>query len=390
MKTRIILSAAAILVLASCGGKKLPFVSFDESNYSAEAKAALPSPELTDSLAYLVGITEGYEMSSYGNLVSERVFKATADFAKIDYEQFEQAAASNFTEDVPAGLIENFEYNPGLLGEVAERYSQIPADERTPEQIDTMSYLYGILMGYQLNGLNIDIARVRKGVEDFAKFNTEGQFEAFVQSDFEDPAYEAFASQFEIQPHLFDQVYTSYSEAQQNAKVINYEEQGKLFLKKISSNISFKAKEVEYNDEDGNVATSKFYYRVVTKGTGEKVEFGDSFTVIYKGVHVDGETFDEGDFPVEEFSDEGLITGFTQALLLMREGGKLEIVIPSELGYGEAGSPDWWSGGYFIYPNEVLVFELEVADLVKGGPHDSLPMEELDSADSLVTETIEF
>lgn len=393
MKTRTLLIAAALLIVASCG-KKLPFVSFDQAQYSPEAKAALPTQELMDSLAYLIGTTEGQEMASYGKLVHERVFKAAADFATVDYDQFDQAAISNFSEDVPDGLLETFEYSPALLGEVGERFAQTPAEDRTPEQIDSMSYLYGILLGYQIHGIDIDLERVRKGADDFAAIDTDGQFEAFAQADFEDETYAAYAARYEIDPKLFSQVISNYYEAKEKAEIINYEEQGKTFFKKVAANPGFRAKEVEYTSYDDGTeakATAKILYRIVTKGDGEKIEFGDSFNVTYKGMHVNGEVFDEGEFPVEEFSEEGLITGFIQALLIMREGGKMELVIPSELGYGKEGSPDWWNGGYFIYPNEVLVFEISVSDLVKGGPHDSLPMEQLEEEpDSLITQVVEF
>ena len=82
-------------------------------------------------------------------------------------------------------------------------------------------------------------------------------------------------------------------------------------------------------------------------------------------MHIDQSTFDEGEFPVNNFSDQGLIKGFTETLLLMHEGDKVTVVIPGELGYGKQGSYQWWSGTYTIFPNEALVFELSVSDLVK-------------------------
>ena len=109
-------------------------------------------------------------------------------------------------------------------------------------------------------------------------------------------------------------------------------------------------------------------------------------------MHVDGSTFDEGDFPVENFSDEGLITGFIEGLLVMREGSKIELVIPGELGYGKAGQSDWWSGTYLIYPNEVLIFELSVSDLVKGGDQtaaEEAPAEE-EAQEDIITQEVEF
>ena len=392
MKTKTFLFAAAIVALTSCGGE-LPFVSFEEKDFCAEAKAELPSATLLDSLSYLVGTTEGFEMASYGNLVNERVFKAAADFAKVEFSQFEEAAMSNFSENVPEGLIEKFEYSPALLGEVAERYSQIPAEERTAEQIDSMSYLYGVLLGYQVHDLGVDMERVRKGADDFKAFDTEGQFESFIEVNFEGPEYEEYAAQYEIKPNLFNEVYSTYFEAKEKAKMVNYEQQGKNFLKKMASGHGFKAKEVEYTKyEDGveTKATSKILYRFLEKGNGEQVAFGDSFGVTYKGMHINGDVFDEGEFPVEGFSEGGLITGFTEGLLLMKEGSKIQLIIPGELGYGEGGSPDWWSGTYIIYPNEVLIFELSVADIVKAGAEpaeEEVPAEE---EEEIVSEQVEF
>ena len=92
------------------------------------------------------------------------------------------------------------------------------------------------------------------------------------------------------------------------------------------------------------------------------------------GMHIDESAFDEGEFPVTNFSDQGLIKGFTEALLLMKEGDKVTVVIPGELGYGKQGSYQWWSGSYTIFPNEALVFELSVSELVKAG--EEAPAEE--------------
>ena len=52
-------------------------------------------------------------------------------------------------------------------------------------------------------------------------------------------------------------------------------------------------------------------------------------------------------------------TGWTEALQLMKEGGKWELYIPSELGYGDRGAGGQIPGG------AVLIFELELLK-VKG------------------------
>ena len=79
-------------------------------------------------------------------------------------------------------------------------------------------------------------------------------------------------------------------------------------------------------------------------------------TVHYRGMLVEGSEFDSShrrgkpaSFPVS-----GLIPGWTEALQLMREGAKWELVVPAQLAYGEQGVPD------LIPPNAVLRFEVEL------------------------------
>jgi FKBP-type peptidyl-prolyl cis-trans isomerase len=82
-------------------------------------------------------------------------------------------------------------------------------------------------------------------------------------------------------------------------------------------------------------------------------------TVYYKGQLINGTTFDatEPGFPAQ-FTVNRLIPGWTEALMLMREGDHWQLVIPSNLAYGPAGNGP-------IPPNQTLVFDLQ---LLKDAP----------------------
>ena len=94
----------------------------------------------------------------------------------------------------------------------------------------------------------------------------------------------------------------------------------------------------------------------MTAGTGKSPSSTDSVTVHYRGTLIDGSEFDSSfkrgqpaTFPVN-----GVIKGWTEALQLMKEGGKWQLFIPSELAYGERGA------GASIGPHATLVFDVEL------------------------------
>ena len=108
------------------------------------------------------------------------------------------------------------------------------------------------------------------------------------------------------------------------------------------------------------VRPSGLEYRIIQNGFGARPTAFDTVKVYYKGSLINGKRFDETEpgFPAE-FTVNGVIPGWTEALELMREGDQWELVIPAKLAYGIAGSGD------AIPPSQTLIFTVQ---LVKVSP----------------------
>jgi len=105
---------------------------------------------------------------------------------------------------------------------------------------------------------------------------------------------------------------------------------------------------------------SGLQYEVLREGDGAVPTVSQSVRVHYRGSLIDGTEFDSsygGDPAV--FMASGLISGFTEALLMMPVGSHYRIVIPSDIAYGPSGSGP-------IGPNETLIFEIELLEIVDG------------------------
>merc|ERR1719326_1142301 len=133
----------------------------------------------------------------------------------------------------------------------------------------------------------------------------------------------------------------------------------------IASN-DFGIKFLEENKKKEGVITlpSGLQYKVLRSGEGADHPTADSEC----SCHYEGRTaqewskspqgkkfdssYDRGE--PTDFAPNQVIAGWTEAMQLMVEGDKWEMYIPSEIGYGDSGSPPDIGGG------DVLVFTMEI------------------------------
>ncbi len=106
---------------------------------------------------------------------------------------------------------------------------------------------------------------------------------------------------------------------------------------------------------------SGLVYEIMSAGSQTKPLSTDTVEVHYEGALINGEIFDSSikrgkpvSFPLDR-----VIKGWTEGLQLVGEGGKIKLIIPSELAYGERGAPPSIPGG------STLVFDVELLKIEK-------------------------
>ena len=107
------------------------------------------------------------------------------------------------------------------------------------------------------------------------------------------------------------------------------------------------------------VLPSGLQYEILKEGSGASPAATSTVTTHYEGTLISGDVFDSSyrrgepaSFPVN-----GVIAGWTEALQLMKPGGKWKLYIPAELAYGANGA------GGTIGPNETLIFIVELLEI---------------------------
>lgn len=125
----------------------------------------------------------------------------------------------------------------------------------------------------------------------------------------------------------------------------------------LNIDLKYIQQSISENKIDTKQSHENVYYTMMKEGTGRQVSVNDTVTVFYKGYLLkDGSIFDETKDKPATFPLKRLIMGWQIGVPLCKVGGKIKIVIPSNLAYSIR------TRAAKIPPNSILVFEVEVVD----------------------------
>jgi FKBP-type peptidyl-prolyl cis-trans isomerase FklB len=208
-------------------------------------------------------------------------------------------------------------------------FAATPITNKSPAK-EQFSYSYGYLMGRNntdaLTDLNLDI--FYQGLQEGAQSKT------------------ARLTDEEMAKAIND-----YKKTLEAKQLVEFQKTGQL---NIQAGRAFLAD----NAKKSGVITTKsgLQYQVLKEGNGQKPKATSRVKVNYEGRLLDGTVFDSSiarNHPVE-FQLSQVITGWTEGLQTMKEGGKTRFFIPANLAYGEVGAGDT------IGPNSTLIFDIEL------------------------------
>ncbi len=234
-----------------------------------------------------------------------------------------------------------------------------PAKSNAPNVADPVSYVIGFSVGRTLAGDGFQAADVRG--PDFL----EGVIDSLSgkQPRLSDEQLRAVSQQI-------DAVLTKRAQEAERAemeKQAAVREQMKSF---VGPNLEKSKKFHLDNAKKDGVKTlpSGLQYAVITAGTGAKPTAKDVVVVNYEGKTIDGKVFDstKGRQPAK-FPVGAVVKGWVEGLQLMSVGDKWTLYLPPDLAYGENGVPQLGPDGKpVIGPNETLIFEVELLDILPG------------------------
>ena len=204
----------------------------------------------------------------------------------------------------------------------------------TKGQVDSTSYLLGVNFGLVMtqNGFGeLNMAQVRKGMND-ALNAKEGQ-----------PMDSVFVKQFKIDPSEMNMIINSFLQKRTAYEGALNIEKGDAFRKDF------------YVKNNADSTASGIVYLIQDSGSDVRaLSDRDTVKVNYRGTLINGKEFDKNEgisFPLNR-----VIKGWTEGMKLVGEGGKITLVIPANLAYGERGPRE-------IGANSTLVFDVDLLEV---------------------------
>ena len=200
---------------------------------------------------------------------------------------------------------------------------------------DSAAYLLGVNFGMVMSQnkfQDLDMSIVRKGMMDALKAKGEPN-----------PNDYAFVKQFKIDPNEMQVILNTYIQKQMAYEGGLNKEKGDKFRKEFMTK----------NGADSTV--TGIVYLIQDSGSGVRATSDrDTVKVNYRGTLIDGTEFDKNDGI--EFPLNRVISGWTEGMKLVGEGGKITLVIPADMAYGDRGQGP-------IGPNATLVFDVDLLEV---------------------------
>ena len=163
---------------------------------------------------------------------------------------------------------------------------------------------------------------------------------------------DAFTDDLKLQPAEMMAAIQTYMERQADADQLA-----------LSENLTMSAEFLEQNSQNDGVVTldSGLQYLVLESGPegGTSPTPSDSVLAHYHGTLIDGNVFDSSVDRGEpaSFGVSQVISGWTEALQLMKTGDKWRLFIPPDMAYGESSPTP------AIPPNSALIFDVELLEV---------------------------